>query len=121
MISAKIRKELKAKLQDEKTRLENELRRFAKPDSKLKGDFDTTAPDFGGSTQDRDMDADASETEEYEKLTAVEHALELRLKEVNAALATIDQPTYGICSKCRRPIAIERLRVNPAATTCLEC
>jgi len=87
----------------------------------LRGDFDTPPPDFGGSTQDRDMDADVNESEEYEKLLAVEHALELRLKEVNEALAKIDQPTYGICSKCRRPIAIERLRVNPAATVCLEC
>lgn len=121
MLATKILKELKKALEEEKGRLQKELSRFARPDTKLAGDFDTQAPDLGGTSRDRDIDADTSESEEYGKLIAVEQTLELRLKEVSEALERIDKPEYGICSNCKRPISIERLRANPAAATCLKC
>jgi DnaK suppressor protein len=44
-----------------------------------------------------------------------------RLAEINEALARIANGTYGLCERCGRPIAIERLRALPTARTCLEC
>lgn len=121
MLTTKTRKELRSALEVEKKRLEEELARFSKRDPRLAGDFDTQNVNFGGTTTDRDVDADTNEVEEFEKLTAVEEALELRLKEVNEALARIDTKDYGACTKCKKSIAPDRLRANPAATTCLRC
>jgi len=43
------------------------------------------------------------------------------LHEIEAALARIQQETYGICAICGEAIAIERLQANPAAICCIRC
>ncbi|KQY45962.1 TraR/DksA C4-type zinc finger protein [Cellulomonas sp. Root137] len=44
-----------------------------------------------------------------------------RLASVDAALARLDDGTYGICSVCGQPIAAARLEARPTATTCVGC
>jgi len=44
-----------------------------------------------------------------------------RLAEAEAALARIDAGTYGVCERCGRPIAPERLEARPTARTCVSC
>jgi RNA polymerase-binding protein DksA len=44
-----------------------------------------------------------------------------RLASVDAALARLDDGTYGICTQCGRPIAAARLDARPTATTCVGC
>ena len=46
--------------------------------------------------------------------------LEVRLEQVNKALEKIENDTYGTCEKCGTDIPEERLKANPAATTCIE-
>jgi DnaK suppressor protein len=36
-------------------------------------------------------------------------------------LERIEKGTYGFCANCQQEIDIERLRVNPAAKTCVKC
>lgn len=36
-------------------------------------------------------------------------------------LARVDLPSYGICTRCNRPIPFERLKAIPYATRCLSC
>ncbi|HRN30161.1 MAG TPA: TraR/DksA C4-type zinc finger protein [Terrimesophilobacter sp.] len=43
-----------------------------------------------------------------------------RLAEVRAALARIDDGTYGDCAVCGGPIGWERLTARPYARTCIE-
>jgi RNA polymerase-binding protein DksA len=43
------------------------------------------------------------------------------LQEIDAALARIDDGTFGICSRCGAPIGEERLEAMPHATLCIEC
>lgn len=43
-----------------------------------------------------------------------------RLAEVRAALARIDEGTYGDCAVCGGPIGWERLTARPYARTCVE-
>jgi RNA polymerase-binding transcription factor DksA len=43
------------------------------------------------------------------------------LAEVDAARARVDAGTYGVCARCGRPIAPERLEARPAARTCVTC
>ncbi|MEV5440530.1 TraR/DksA C4-type zinc finger protein [Streptomyces sp. NPDC052682] len=43
------------------------------------------------------------------------------LADVEAALARMDDGTYGICHLCRRPVERERLRIVPQARYCARC
>lgn len=43
------------------------------------------------------------------------------LDDIKAALARLDDGTYGICAACDRPIPVERLRAVPAARLCVPC
>ena len=36
-------------------------------------------------------------------------------------LLRIDMPSYGICTKCNKPIPIERLKAIPSTTRCISC
>jgi DnaK suppressor protein len=36
-------------------------------------------------------------------------------------LSRVDMPSYGICSRCNKPIPFERLKAIPATTRCLSC
>jgi RNA polymerase-binding transcription factor len=40
---------------------------------------------------------------------------------VEAALARLEQGTYGRCAACGRPIAAERLEALPWADRCIDC
>jgi DnaK suppressor protein len=44
-----------------------------------------------------------------------------QLLRVQSALDAIGNGTYGMCRRCRDPIAIERLDVQPDAVFCVEC
>jgi RNA polymerase-binding protein DksA len=43
------------------------------------------------------------------------------LAQVQAALRRLDAGVYGDCVDCGEPIALERLRVQPAAERCAAC
>jgi DnaK suppressor protein len=43
------------------------------------------------------------------------------LAEVSDALTRVAEGSYGTCTECGRPIASERLAVQPAAGRCLDC
>jgi len=43
------------------------------------------------------------------------------LREINLALARIDDGTYGICDDCGNAIDPRRVLAQPAALRCLEC
>jgi len=43
------------------------------------------------------------------------------LEDINAALARIDDGTFGQCASCGKAIADERLKAIPYAALCVEC
>ena len=43
------------------------------------------------------------------------------LMRVQNALEAVRKGTYGTCRRCRRPIALERLEVQPDAVVCVQC
>lgn len=43
------------------------------------------------------------------------------LREVQAALARIDEGTYGRCLACEQPLSTKRLAAVPWASLCLKC
>lgn len=111
--------ELKKKLEQEKILLKKDLLQFADKDKKNPDDYDTRFPDLWDRSSS--PDEGAKEVETYENLLAIEHALELRLREVNESLEKIKEDNYGLCEVCGKKIELNRLRANPAAKTCLSC
>lgn len=111
--------DLKSKLNEEKERIEKELSEFATKDPKVKGDWDAKFPSYGDHRSEQDENAD--EVEEFEADVAIEHTLELRLKDVNDALEKMEKGNYGKCEECGGDINPERLKANPEARTCMNC
>lgn len=103
--------QLKEKLVAEKTRLEAELRRFAKPTGG-EGNFETQFDVIG-----TDPDENATEVEEYTDNLALEGTLESQLKDVYDALDKMEKGTYGVCEKTGEDIPVDRLMAYPAART----
>lgn len=115
MISEELKKELKEKLEAEKAKLEEELRKFAKP-TENPSDFKTQFEDIGP-----DRDENATEVENYSDSLALENKLEEQLRNSIDALEKMEKGNYGICENCEKEIDIERLKAYPAAKTCVEC
>jgi len=113
---------IKQELEKEKTAIEEQLKKFAKKDKKLPGDWDTVFPKYnGGESGGAALEKAADEVEEYSTLLPIEYSLELRLKNIDLALEKIKKGEYGICEKCGKEIPIARLKVSPEARFCLKC
>jgi DnaK suppressor protein len=61
-------------------------------------------------------------TQAVERIAQVDVAkkLEAKLRDVERALAKVDEGTYGSCDACGRPIAPERLDAIPWAVLCVD-
>lgn len=113
---------LKEKLEKEKVMVEEQLKKFAKKDEKLPGDWDTVFPSYnGGESGGAALEKAADEVEEYEALLPVEFTLETRLRDIELALEKIKKGKYGICEKCGKEITERRLKIYPEARFCLKC
>lgn len=108
--------ELKEALLKEKTELEENLSRIAKPIEPKIGDYETTFENIGTDREDN-----TTEVEQYTDNLPVEITLEKKLKDTIDALEQIEKGTYGICENCNQEIDIERLKANPSARTCIKC
>jgi RNA polymerase-binding protein DksA len=65
--------------------------------------------------------AAASQVFEQQRDLALRDRNEQHLAAVDAALARLDDGTYGTCVRCGRPIAPERLDALPWAAYCIDC
>lgn len=68
-----------------------------------------------------DEDDDGSGASERLLTTQILVAARQKLAETEAALARLDDGTYGLCADCSNPICSERLEVLPAARRCVIC
>jgi RNA polymerase-binding transcription factor DksA len=105
---------LRRELESERTRLAAAIQSVNHPQSLA----DETG-DLSIGTDDHLADT-ATETYMRELDDGLEENVERLLAEVEAALARIDQGTYGTCLACGRPIDADRLEAVPYATLCLE-
>lgn len=118
MLDKNIIEKLKQQLNSEKNRITEELNDIAKPNPKLKGDWNTKFPNMSDRTAELDENAD--EIEEYENTLPIEYELETHLANINAAIEKIKSGKYGICENCGKEIPLERLEAVPEAKFCIE-
>jgi RNA polymerase-binding protein DksA len=71
--------------------------------------YDNHLADTATETYDRELDYTLEENSEHV------------LADIDAALKRIEEGTYGICTNCRKPIAVERLEALTWAPLCIDC
>lgn len=116
MANKEIIEKIKARLEAERSSIEETLKTFATKDDKVPGDWDSRFPSFADNQEEA-----ADEVEEYEARLPVEFSMETRLKAINSALDKIKKGEYGRCEKCGKEIEAERLIIIPEARTCNSC
>jgi DnaK suppressor protein len=109
--------EFKDRLNEERVKLEEELKAVASKDPKNPSNWDANVRD-GIAEADDNLAADA--IEDYDENLAITNSLEARLADVNKALENINADKFGICEVCSKEIEADRLEANPAAKTCKE-
>ena len=65
--------------------------------------------------------AAATEVSESQRGQQLREREEQHLIQIEAALARIQNGSFGLCSSCGKPIAPERLEALPWATDCVAC
>jgi DnaK suppressor protein len=98
----------RAELQDQLTTIEEQS--FATSQSDLSGEvsFDEENADAGTFTFERERDL------------SIENNVRDLLAKIGRALARMDEGTYGICSRCGKPIEKARLKALPYVDLCLK-
>ncbi len=97
----------RAQLQEERGRLQDQLRELQGPDGKLTFD--------GGFADSSQVTAERGEME------ALVVSLTDRLGEIDDALKKLDSGSYGQCEQCGQPIGEARLEAMPDARLCIAC
>jgi DnaK suppressor protein len=96
----------------------------------IEGDVNYMAGEMQALGVDQDMENgslgnhiadDGSNVSEAERIVIVSEDLRYILQQVNAALERMDEGTYGVCQRCGKPIAAERLEAFPYVAYCIEC
>lgn len=64
---------------------------------------------------------DGTSVIEQERIATVRDDLRALRQQIEAALARMDEGTYGICQRCGKPIQAERLEAFPYVAFCIEC
>lgn len=55
------------------------------------------------------------------QLQALREQARQQLAEIEAAVQRLDAGRYGVCERCGRPVAAERLAARPTARVCIDC
>jgi len=97
-----------AELQEQLTTIEEQS--FAASQSELSGEvsFDEENADAGSFTFERERDL------------SIENNVRDLMRKIERALARMDEGTYGICSRCGKPIEKARLKALPYVDLCIK-
>ncbi|MEX0742941.1 MAG: TraR/DksA C4-type zinc finger protein [Actinomycetota bacterium] len=97
-----------AELQEQLTTIEEQS--FAASQSELSGEvsFDEENADAGTFTFERERDL------------SIENNVRDLMRKIERALARMDEGTYGVCSRCGKPIEKARLKALPYVDLCIK-
>jgi len=105
----------RTRLTKEKATLEAELATVGRKNPSNPNDWEAVPEETGLEADPNDR---ADQMEEYGNNSAILKDLENRYQDVLAALARIEEGTYGTCTVSGDPIEEDRLEADPAAPTC---
>ncbi len=105
----------RTRLEEEKATLEAELATVGRVNPSNPSDWEAVPEDTGLEADPNDR---ADQMEEFGNNNAILTDLEARLSRVTAALARIENGTYGVCVTSGEAIEEDRLEADPSAPTC---
>ena len=107
--------ELRKRLLEEKEQLQVQLSTIEE------ATFAGSQSDISGEVSFDDENADAGTfTFERERDLSIENNVRDLLRKIDRALGRMDDGTYGICSRCGKPIEKARLKALPYADLCIK-
>ncbi len=96
-----------------KSMLEERIQFLSNKVDEIEGDLREPAdPDFA---------EQATEAEADEVLEGLESSALMEISQINAALARIEEGSYGECATCGEPVGEKRLEAIPHASQCISC
>jgi DnaK suppressor protein len=113
--------DLKEKLELEKNKITKELESFAVKDEAMAHNWNAQFPNKEKGDKEEEEADDATE---FDNLIALEHSLELKLRDISLALEKINKgegKEYGVCENCSKNIEEKRLQACPEAKLCMNC
>ncbi len=114
-MDAKAIKDIKVTLEEERSRLENEI-------EQIEREGHETLSEVSGENNYRDHMADqGTATFTREMDMTLEENLRESLEAVRHAITRIDEGVYDVCERCGDKIPDERLTAIPTATLCIKC
>ncbi len=105
----------KQKLEEEKSKLLEELKELGRVVDPATGEWGAVPEDGGREADENDL---SDKFGDYEEKSSLMPTLVARFDEVSLALKKISDETYGTCIVCGKAIEEDRLAANVAATTC---
>lgn len=115
-MNPEIIEQIKKDLLSRKTQLENELRDFTDTDDHGANHRVAQMPDYGS-----ESDENAQEVEQYTTNLEADKVLEKTLSDINGALQSIEDGSYGKCKYCGNDIEEKRLLIRPFSSSCVSC
>ncbi len=107
--------DLRKRLLDERSELETQLTTIEETS------FSTSQSDLSGEVSFDDENADAGTfTFERERDLSIENNVRDLLGKIDRALSRMADKTYGICSRCGKPIEKARLKALPYVELCIK-
>ena len=70
---------------------------------------------------EKDFAEQATQSENDDVLAALDDEAQLMVMQIDAALARVEQGSYGICTACGESIKAERLKVISYVELCIGC
>ena len=116
-MTAELTREQVEELKDQLLERRAELRETIRSEL-LEGNTETHA-ELAGQVHDAE-DAALADLLVDAQLSEIDRHVE-EMRHIENALQRISLGTYGECSDCGRPVALERLRAWPTAERCIEC
>ena len=74
-----------------------------------------------GETDDEHDPEGPTIASEWSRLTGLQEEAARQLTVLDKALARVDDGSYGLCTRCNKPIGRARLDARPAAELCIDC
>ncbi|OGH62077.1 MAG: hypothetical protein A2848_03180 [Candidatus Magasanikbacteria bacterium RIFCSPHIGHO2_01_FULL_50_8] len=102
--------DIKKALDEQKTRLTNQLAEFTNKES------GTAFPSYG-----EGEDESAEEVATYDANLQLVDTLNSEMRDVVDSMSRFEKGTYGVCKYCQKPIDEQRLRARPTSSSCVAC
>ena len=106
-------------IDEQKKRLENDLRDLLEKIDNLKKEDPFSDPDHA--SDNAAVDTDVREQVGHDTVEAQIKDLSIRAEDIKAALIRINKGKYGVCQKCGKDIPQARLKIIPESAYCIDC